>query len=86
MLVKGQYQDTLVVDETVAFAHIDCDWYESVMISLQRIEPHLAKGGVLVIDDYKTWSGCRRAVDEYFADKRERYEFIMKARLHISRL
>ena len=33
-------------------------------------------GGVLVIDDYDSWSGCRRAVDEYFADKKDRFEWV----------
>jgi O-methyltransferase len=82
-LVKGLFHETLRVRQPVALAHIDGDWYESVMTSLQRIEPHLARHGVLVIDDYYAWSGCRKAVDEYFSDKRDRYEFIRKARLHV---
>ena len=82
-LVKGLFQDTLLVDTSVALAHVDGDWYESVMTSLTRIEPHLAPQGLLVIDDYYAWSGCRKAVDEYFRDKQNRYEFIRKARLHI---
>jgi asparagine synthase (glutamine-hydrolysing) len=84
-LVRGLFQDTLRVGEPVALAHIDGDWYDSVMTCLQRIEPHLVDRGVLVIDDYDDWSGCRKAVDEYFGDKRDRYEFIRKARLHIVR-
>lgn len=36
-LVKGLYQDSLHVSEPVAFAHIDCDWYESVMTCLVEI-------------------------------------------------
>lgn len=82
-LVSGRFQDTLRVDEPVALAHIDCDWYESVLICLRRIEPYLVQGSVLVIDDYDAWSGCRKAVDEYFSDKQGRYEFIRKSRLHI---
>jgi hypothetical protein len=84
-LVQGMFQDTLHVDDKVALAHIDGDWYESVMTCLQRIEPRLISGGVLVIDDYFQWSGCRTAVDEYFCDKQEGYDFIKKARLHIVR-
>ena len=42
-------------------------------------------GGVLVIDDYDSWSGCRRAVDEYFADKKDRFEWVTRARLHLVR-
>ena len=84
-LIKGLFADTLHVEEPVALAHVDGDWYESVMTCLQRIEPNLVPGGVLVIDDYDDWSGCRKAVDEYFEDKRDRYEFVRKSRLHIVR-
>lgn len=82
-LKKGLFQDTLHVEEPVALAHIDGDWYESVMTCLRRIEPWLIPGGVLVVDDYHRWSGCRTAVDEYFSDKRDRYAFIERERLHI---
>jgi predicted O-methyltransferase YrrM len=84
-LVRGLFQETLQVNDPVALAHVDGDWFESVMTCLQRIEPHLTKDGVIVIDDYDDWSGCRKAVDEYFSDKRDRYEFVRKARLHIVR-
>jgi macrocin-O-methyltransferase TylF-like protien len=84
-LIQGLFQDTLQVDGPVALAHIDADWYESVRTCLERIEPHLSPGGVLVIDDYDHWSGCRKAVDEYFADKRDRYVFTRRSRLHIVR-
>jgi asparagine synthase (glutamine-hydrolysing) len=84
-LVQGLFQDTLHVTAPVALAHLDGDWYESVMTCLRRIEPHLVSRGVLVIDDYESWSGCRKAVDEYFSDKMDGYEFIRKSRLHIVR-
>ena len=84
-LIKGLFENTLFVNKPVALAHIDCDWYESVMISLQRIEPYLIKGGVLIIDDYYQWLGCRKAVDTYFANKKEKFKFIKKSRLHIIR-
>ena len=84
-LVKGLFQDTLVLSEPVALAHLDGDWYESVMTCLQRITPRLVSGGALVIDDYFAWSGCRRAVDEYFSDKRAEFDFVRKSRLHIIR-
>lgn len=84
-LVEGLFQHTLRLEGPVALAHIDADWYESVRTCLERIEPQLSRGGVLVIDDYDHWSGCRTAVDEYFADKRDRYDFVRRARLHIVR-
>lgn len=84
-LKQGLFQNTMIIKEKVAFAHIDCDWYDSVMTSLQRIEPKLSKGGILVFDDYFIWSGCRRAVDDYFSDKKDRYEFSnVNKKLHVT--
>jgi Macrocin-O-methyltransferase (TylF) len=82
-LIKGLFEDTLHVSMPVSLAHIDCDWYESVMTCLQRIEPHLVSGGILVIDDYAAWSGCRKAVDDYFEKRRTEFDFIENKRLHI---
>lgn len=80
--IKGYYEDSMHVDYPVALAHLDCDWYDSVMTCLRRIEPHLAHGGRFVIDDYYHWAGCTRAVDEYF-DGRPDYTFVRRSRLHI---
>lgn len=80
--VKGMFQDTLKINEPVAFAHIDCDWYDSVYTCLERIVPNLVDGGVLIIDDYHSWSGAKKAVDDYFKDKKG-FKFIKKNRLHI---
>lgn len=84
-LVQGLFQDTLEVEEPVALAHVDGDWYDSTMTCLERISPHLVEGGRIVIDDYFMWSGCREAVDEYFAD-RPGYRVEHRAKVHIVRL
>jgi asparagine synthase (glutamine-hydrolysing) len=80
--VKGYYQETLSVDFPVALAHLDCDWYESVMVCLHQIDPYLVPGGRFVVDDYNSWAGCTAAVDEFFAERSD-YEFVQKSRLHI---
>jgi asparagine synthase (glutamine-hydrolysing) len=84
-LVRGLFQDTLQGGQPVALAHIDGDWYDSVMTCLTRLAPRLVRGGFIVIDDYDDWSGCRRAVDEYFADKRADFCFVQRSRLQIVR-
>lgn len=84
-LVQGLYEEMLIVTEPVAFAHIDCDWYDSVLTCLERIEPHLVPGGALVIDDYFTWDGCKKAVDTYFAGRKHEFSFVQQSRLHILR-
>jgi asparagine synthase (glutamine-hydrolysing) len=84
-LIQGLFQDTITLDEPVALAHLDGDWYASTMTCLTRIAPLLSVGGRLVIDDYDTWSGCRAAVDEYFAG-RGGFRFERRGRLHIVRV
>ena len=37
--VKGLFENTIDLDEPVAFAHLDGDWYDSTMICLERIGP-----------------------------------------------
>jgi asparagine synthase (glutamine-hydrolysing) len=64
-LIKGLVQDTMKIDQPVALAHIDVDWYEPVMTSLERIFPNLVVGGSIILDDYHAWGGCRKATDEY---------------------
>jgi Macrocin-O-methyltransferase (TylF) len=84
-LVTGLIQQTLNIRQPVALAHLDCDRHDSVKTCLERIVPYLVPGGRLVIDDYLVWSGCRRAVDEYFASQRSAFRFVWKARLHVIR-
>jgi asparagine synthase (glutamine-hydrolysing) len=69
-LVPGLFEDTLHPVGPVALAHIDCDWYDSVRVCIERIAPQLAPGGVMIFDDYSSYSGCQRAVDEWLAQDR----------------
>lgn len=84
--VKGWYEQTLYVHYPIALAHIDCDWYSSTLVALQRIEPHLQIGGIIIIDDYNHYAGCKRAIHEYFIDKQHQYEFVNQTRLLIRKL
>jgi asparagine synthase (glutamine-hydrolysing) len=65
LLIKGLIQNTMTIDQPVAFAHIDVDWYDPVMTCLEKIFPNLVIGGSIIIDDYYDWEGCRKATDEY---------------------
>ncbi|WP_432038862.1 TylF/MycF/NovP-related O-methyltransferase [Streptomyces cucumeris] len=63
--IKGLYEDTLRIDEPVAFAHVDCDWYDSVRLCTERIADRMSPGGIVLFDDYVVYDGCRRAVHEW---------------------
>jgi hypothetical protein len=84
-LVAGLFEDTLIIDGPVALAHLDGDWYSSTMTCLTRIVPRLPAGGRLVIDDYDAWSGCKTAIDEFFAGRTD-FRFERRGKLHIVKL
>jgi O-methyltransferase len=70
--VKGWYRDTLlgfVPPARIAVLRLDADWYESTRQCLQTLYPHVARGGLILIDDYYAWDGCARAVHEYLAQR-----------------
>ncbi len=73
--IQGMVEDSLKVDESVAFAHLDVDWYSPVYYSLDNIVPNLSMGGLIVIDDYKYWPGCRRAVRDFFSSIKNEFHF-----------
>ena len=69
-LVVGWFCDTLptfVCPEPIAVLRLDCDWYSSMKPCLETLMPHLAPGGLVLIDDYHLWDGCARAVHEYLS-------------------
>lgn len=66
--VEGRVEDTLPVrvPDRISLLRLDTDWYESTRCELEHLFPKLVPGGVLIVDDYGHWEGCRRAVEEYF--------------------
>ena len=69
--VEGPIEKTVPgeMPASMALLRLDTDWYESTRHELIHLYPHLEQGGVLIIDDYGHWDGCRKAVDEYFANE-----------------
>jgi hypothetical protein len=67
----GWFQQTIPQDVRnlgdVALLRLDGDWYESTKVCLTHLYPKVVKRGVVIIDDYGCWEGCRRAVDEFLA-------------------
>jgi O-methyltransferase len=66
-IVTGRYENTLIdfSPSPVAFLHLDCDWYASVRLCLEAFYDSVVPGGVVVVDDYGHWAGCKKAVDEF---------------------
>lgn len=68
---EGWFNSTFLqpLPETVAFLHIDSDWYESVMSTLLTFYDRVPPGGVVVFDDYGHWEGCRNAFYDFFRNR-----------------
>ena len=66
--VRGRVEDTLPggAPESIAVLRLDTDWYESTWHELVHLYPRISKAGILIVDDYGHWEGCRQAVDQYF--------------------
>jgi hypothetical protein len=67
-LVKGKVEETIPnsAPPEIALLRLDTDWYASTRHELEHLYPRLARGGVLIIDDYGHWKGAKDAVDAYF--------------------
>lgn len=70
VFVKGKVEDTIPnqIPSKIALLRLDTDWYESTYHELVHLFPRLVKGGVLIIDDYGTWEGQKKAVDQYIKE------------------
>lgn len=53
----------------LSLINLDVDIYEPTVTILEYLWPRIVKGGVLILDDYATFPGETKAVDEYFKGK-----------------
>jgi hypothetical protein len=71
LLHEGWFQHTLPAARhalrPIALLRIDADWYESVKACLDGLYDNVAEGGYVILDDYGSYPGCRRAVEEFRA-------------------
>ena len=70
--IKGLVEETLIKKKPkkISLLRLDTDFYQSTKKELEELYPLLERGGILIIDDYGHWKGCKKAVDEYFKDKK----------------
>lgn len=51
--------------DQIAILRMDGDWYSSTKTILECLYDKVVSGGIVIIDDYGTYEGCKRAVDEF---------------------
>jgi hypothetical protein len=78
--IVGDVSETLLdennIPKQISLLRLDTDWYKSTKIELEILWDKLVDGGVLIIDDYGHWNGCKKAVDEFFMGKNYKFEKI----------
>lgn len=84
--IVGRFVDTLPKQPTrlrLALVHLDCDLYESYRQVMEWMVPHLAQGAIVVVDDYESCKGCRRAVDEWMEVYGDHVAFLNEKNLSV---
>ena len=71
-VIKGWFNETLPQWKEkigkIAVLHVDGDIYSSTKEVLSCLYDNVVKGGVIVMDDYYTYGGSRRALYEFFQE------------------
>lgn len=85
----GWFKDILpyFLPHSIAFAYLDSDFFDSILISLEHIYPKLSPNAVVVIDDYcdleknpRAWPGLpgvKEACDLFLIDKPEKMHVLV---------
>jgi len=74
VMVRGWFQDTLPQYKgkinKISLLRIDADWYESTKCCLDNFYDNVVGGGFVVIDDYETCFGAKRALNEFLQERK----------------
>jgi O-methyltransferase len=68
---KGWFEKSFELPrpKNISILHVDCDWYDSVLITLNTFYDSVQEGGVIIIDDFGHFEGCREAVYDFIKSK-----------------
>jgi hypothetical protein len=65
--LPGWFSETLPTApiKKLAVLRLDGDMYSSTLDALTQLYDKVSPGGFVIVDDYHSWSSCRRAVTEF---------------------
>ena len=58
-----------LIPPAIAVLRLDTDWYDLTKFEIEHFEPNVSLSGIIIIDDYGHWQGCKKAVDEFISTK-----------------
>ena len=74
-LVKGDITKTVPTylkthpELRISILNLDTDIYEPAVTILEHLYPRVSKGGIIILDDYGTFPGETKAIEDYFKGK-----------------
>lgn len=72
-IIKGWFENTLPANKKeigeIALLRLDGDTYDSTLDALNELYGSVVPGGIIVVDDYHDFSGCRKALYDFFYNK-----------------
>jgi O-methyltransferase len=76
---KGWFQYTLPQAKKeigqISVLRLDGDWYESTKICLENLYDKVISKGFIIIDDFWSWEGCKKAVCEFIEKRQLKIKF-----------
>ena len=68
--VKGKIENTVprTIPDKISLLRLDMDWHDPTFHALTHLYPRVQHGGVIILDDYGHWDGCKKAVDCFFKE------------------
>lgn len=90
-IIKGWFKNTVptfaaILDQPLAFIHMDADLYSSTMDVLTNLNSHISAGTVILFDEYflieagKEYDDEHRALLDYCAKFGRKFEYLWRTR------
>lgn len=87
VIIKGWFDKLNNSDlpESISFALLDGDFYNSIKTSLELVAPRMVAGGIIAVHDYRNarLPGSAQAVNEFLAEHHDEYSFRIVATMAI---
>jgi len=82
-IYKGWFQHTLAPYSKripkISLLFLDCDLYMSTKFCLEYLCEKVVPGGMVIVDDYNGYAGCKVAVDTYLKNRKDKIEVLQVA-------
>ncbi len=71
VIVRGDVLETIPALDTgpISLLRLDTDTFDTTKFELEQLYDRVVPGGVVIVDDYGYTFGCKRAVDDFVADR-----------------